>query len=74
MGKPKTLSKKAMAELESAKKSTKKYPPNYAGIFILGSENPLILTHQTPKSVTLEVGRVSLGKHFGKVLREHKPS
>jgi len=69
----KTLSKKAMAELEAAKKSTTKMFNPYAGMWILGSTKPLRVTAKTSKSVTLEYGGVSMGKHFGE-MHEHKPS
>lgn len=75
MGNKKTLSKKAEADLE---KFADKKPPNpklelYAGIWLVGSKRALKVTRTTPKSLTLEHGGVSLGKHFGE-LHERKPS
>ena len=45
----------------------------FAGRWLMGSQCTLIVTHKTPKSITLEHGGVSLGKHFGEV-HERKPS
>ncbi len=54
------------------KPTTKMFNP-YAGVWLRGSRQSLMVTDRTSKSVTLEVGGVSLGKHFGEV-HEHKPS
>jgi len=45
----------------------------FAGEWLIGSQCPLTVIHKTAKSVTLELGGVSLGKHFGEV-HERKPS
>ena len=57
----------------TAKKSTANLFNPYAGMWLLGSKHPLMVTHRTSKSVTLKYGGVSLGKHFGE-MHEHKPS
>jgi len=44
-----------------------------AGVWLKGSKNVLLVTSTTPKSITLEHGGVSMGKHFGG-FHEHKPS
>ena len=44
----------------------------YGGDFLVGSVLELVVTHRTAKSITLSFGGVSLGKHFGKVIDEHK--
>jgi hypothetical protein len=63
MTKPKTTARKP---------STKLFNP-YAGMWLLGSKHPLMVTARTSKSVTLKYGGVSMGKHFGE-MHEHKPS
>ncbi len=55
-------------------KKKAKPPELFGGDFLIGSKLGFVVTHQTPKSITLSYGGVSLGKHFGKVTHEHKPS
>lgn len=45
----------------------------FVGKWLIGSVHALHVTHKTAKSVTLEHGGVSMGKHFGR-MHEHKPS
>jgi len=56
------------------KNSSKKNMVPVSGMWLLGSKTYLKVTSHTAKSVTLEVGGVSLGKHFGEILNERKPS
>ena len=61
--------------IKLTKTPDKKSEEVYAGVWMRGCQHALIITRSTPKSVTLEVGGVSLGKHFGEVkIRERKPS
>jgi hypothetical protein len=55
-------------------KSKKKPPELFGGDFLHGSKLGFKVTAHTAKSITLSYGGVNLGKHFGKVIYEHKPS
>ena len=58
-----------------AKLTTKKKPSElFGGDFLHGSKLGFKITAHTAKSITLSYGGVNLGKHFGKVIHEHKPS
>lgn len=59
---------------KKSKQATKENTSKYSAQWLLGSETSLVVVSTTEKSVTLEVAGVSLGRHFGEVIREYKPS
>lgn len=62
-----------MTKPKTTEKPTTKSLDIFVGKWLIGSQHALIVTQKTTKSLTLEHGGVSLGKHFG-VMHERKPS